>query len=264
MKMVLQSVSLCDDITIKSTDARGIRLSTNLGYLPVNKANIAYRAALMFYDSLSDSDYGIEIRLDKKIPVCAGMGGGSADGAAVLRALNRMHGFPLKREELLAICRKLGSDVAFCLEGGTALATGRGDVLTELPALASCHIVVCKPLFSVSTPELFKCINVKKIRLRPDTEELIKYIERCDAVSAARRMYNVFEDVLPKGRETIDDIKGILAENGAAGAAMTGTGSAVFGIFDDRCTANKAYAALKNKYGEVFFAVPVSKIDLNV
>ena len=163
MKMIFQTVDICDDISIKQTDNIGIKLYTNVGYIPTDRSNIAFKAAIMFLEKIERCDVGIEIHINKRIPVCAGMGGGSADGAAVLRGLNKMFNFPLSTIELLAMGREFGADVPFCIVGGTVLGCGRGDEMTTLPDLPKCHIVVCKPTFSVSTPTLFKRIDCKKI-----------------------------------------------------------------------------------------------------
>ena len=150
----------------------------------------------------------------------------------------------------------------FCIAGGTVLAEGRGELLTDLPPLPDCRIVVCKPSFAISTPELFSKIHVDRIRLRPDTGGLVDAISKRSLASVARRMYNVFEDVLPKGTGAIGDIKERLGDCGALGAAMTGTGSAVFGIFLDDKTASEAFEALKASYSECYLTSPTDRLEI--
>ena len=259
MKMIFQTVDICDDITIVKSDDTGIKLFTDVGYIPTDRSNIAYKAASLFLEKTGKIDCGIEIRLNKRIPVCAGMGGGSADGAAVLRGLNRMFDYPLKTEELLTIGRELGADVPFCVIGGTVLGCGRGDEMSYLPDLPDCYIVVCKPSFSVSTPTLFKRVDCRKIKLRPDTKGLIEALDSGNLNDFSRRMYNVFEDLLPVGRDIINSIKSTFYDNGALGTVMTGTGSAVFAVFDSENTAKAAFEVLSAEYAECFMARPVGK-----
>ncbi len=263
LKMIFQSVSLHDSVEIDINDSGKISVMSNLGYLPGDASNIAARAAKAFFDVIG-SDCGAEIRLYKRIPICAGMGGGSADGAAVLRALNRHFDYPLDTEKLISIGRDIGSDVPFCIIGGTVLASGRGDVMTELPPIPDCDIVICKPQFSISTPTLFKRIDCRKIRFRPDTDGLVSSIEAGELREIARRVFNVFEDVLTKERDGIEHIKSALHQQGAVGAAMTGTGSAVFGIFDSRERAERAYNELSGQYRECFITKPVKKFEQHV
>ena len=176
LKMIFQSVSLYDSVEIDINDSGNIAVASNLGYLPGDASNIAVRAAKAFFDEIG-SECGADLNLYKRIPGCAGLGGGSAVGAAVLRALNRHFGCPVDRERLIAIGRDIGSDVPFCIIGGTVLARGRGDVMSELPPIPDCDIVICKPQFSISTPVLFKRIDCRRIRLRPDTDGIVSSIE---------------------------------------------------------------------------------------
>lgn len=258
MCMVMQTISLCDTVSIKEELDEGIRVSTNLRFLPNDERNLAAIAARKYWEVNECQGKGLSIKIDKQIPVCAGMGGGSSDAAAVLRALNTMSEDPVLPDRLAEIGEKVGSDVPYCVIGGTALAEGKGEVLTRLPALPDCYIVVCKPAFSVSTPELFGCIDCRKIRCRPDTEGIVSALHAGDLPGVARRMYNVFEDVLPdRKRAEIDRIKHELISEGALGAVMSGTGPTVFGIFDDESKARSAYGILKAQYSDTFFTKPV-------
>ena len=260
MKMIFQTVDICDDITIRITDDSGIRITSNAEYIPCDGNNIAAKAAKIFLDECGRTDFGVEIDIQKRIPVCAGMGGGSADGAAVLRGLNKLFNYPVSLERLLEIGNEVGSDVPFCVVGGTVLGCGRGNVMSELVPLDECSIVVCKPSFSVSTPALFKRINCKKIKLRPDTDGMISALENKDVKSLARRMYNVFEEVLPSGRDTVNLIKNTFYDFGALGSVMTGTGSAVFAIFENYAAASNAYEHMKTEYKDCFITKPIGKL----
>jgi len=260
MKMVFQTIDLCDDITVQVTDKTGVTMTTNVKYIPCDDTNIAVKAANAFFRESGVQNHGAVIDIVKRIPVCAGMGGGSADGAAVLRALNKAFDNPLSLDKLLLIGRELGADVPFCIVGGTVLGCGRGDEMTTLPDLPKCHIVVCKPTFSVSTPTLFKRIDCKKIRLRPDTDGIINSLYAGDITGVARRMFNVFEDVLPVGKDVVNEIKSVFYDHGALGTAMTGTGSTVFALFDSTEKAKSAYEQLSKLYSECFMSKPIGRL----
>jgi len=252
MRMVMETVDLCDDMHIHVKEGAGVRLRTNLSFLPVDSRNIAATAAKVFFRELGLPEKRVTIRIHKRLPVSAGVAGGSANAAAVLRGLNELMGTKLSREDLMRLGLLLGSDVPYCIVGGTVLAEGRGERLTHLKPLPSCHIVICKPRFSISTPSLFAKIDCHKIRHRPDTPGIIAAIEAGELGQVAIRMYNVFEDVLDRRGKEIAGIKSTLLDGGALGAAMTGTGSSVFGLFEDEETARLAYARLKKNYPETF------------
>lgn len=252
MRMVMQSVGLYDDLTL-TFGGDGIRVKTQAAFLPGDEKNLAVKAALLFWKQLGREPEPMCIELQKHIPVCAGTAGGSSDAAAVLNALNQRCGNPLDQETMRMLGAQVGADVPFCLMGGTALAEGKGEVLTPLPALPNCQIVLSKPNFSISTPELFGRIQCGKIRRRPDTSGVIESLKRGDLTGVARRMYNVFEDVLPERCQTaVKEIKHTLIVHGALGAVMTGTGPTVFGLFDDPVSAQAAYQSLKERYAETF------------
>lgn len=257
MKMVMQSVSLCDDLRIALNDSGTVSMETNFGFLPRDGRNIAVKAAETFFGAAGMTGCGAHIVLQKRIPVGAGMGGGSTDAAAVLRLLNELCGTGFSREKLEQLGASLGSDVPFCIAGGTRLATNRGEVLSDLPPMPDCGLVICKPRFSIKTPELFARIDARRSRIHPDTEGLVSAIGAGDVTGIARRMYNVFEDVLPRRCGEVTVIKNRLLDAGALGAVMTGTGSAVFGIFADLAAAEQAAETLKTSYRETFAAQPV-------
>lgn len=253
MKMVMQSIGLTDRITMEPNEKGEVRSRSNLPYLPMGDKNLASAAVWTFYRSLKRPVSGWNITLDKSIPVCAGMAGGSSDAAAVLRALNRAEGEPYTAEELARVGEQIGSDVPYCVLGGTALAEGRGEVLTPLPALPRCWVVVCKPDFSVSTPELFRAIDSVRLRRRPDTAGVLQALDQGDLEGVARRMYNVFEDALPaRLYSRVQDLKKLLIQQGALGANMSGTGSATFGLFREEQTAQQAAQILREQCADVY------------
>lgn len=256
--MVMQTVELSDEITLTEEAQAGVRVRTDLRYLPGDDRNLAAVAARKFWEATGCQGKGLSIQIQKFIPVCAGMGGGSADAAAVLRALNDLSGLHLPVERLAQIGEQVGSDVPYCVLGGTALAEGKGERLTPLPALPDCHILICKPSFPISTPELFSCIDCRKIRCRPDTDGIVAALKAGDLAGVARRLYNVFEDVLTDRRGAeIAGIKNEMIAGGALGAAMSGTGPTVFGIFDSESKAQSAYQTLKSQYPDTFLTRPV-------
>ena len=252
LEMVMQTVDLSDEITIKCLPGTGVSIDTELTYLPRDERNNAAKAALAFFEHTGITGYSAEITIIKNIPVCAGLGGGSADGACVLRLLDRMFKTKLGRETLEEIGDTVGSDVPFCIDGGTKFGQSKGEMLTDLPPIPLSHIVICKPPFTLSTPELFGLVKCEKIRARPDTDGIIKSLEKGDIGGVARRMYNVFEDILPRGKLDINEIKGKLLDCNALGAVMTGSGPSVFGLFENKQTAKNAYDQLKKDYKECY------------
>ena len=253
LRMVMQSVSLHDTITLETGTGRGLTVETDKEFLPTDERNLAAAAALRFCEATGVDLGGLSLRIEKRIPVCAGMAGGSTDAAAVLRALNQMTGVNLPVEQLAEIGERVGSDVPYCVLGGTALAQGRGGRPTPLPPLPKCHVVLCKPAFPVSTPELFGRIDSVKLRCRPDTAGMLEALERQDLEGVARRLYNVFEDVLPERKAAeIASIRNSLIQFGALGACMSGTGPTVFGIFDDPAAAHAAWEELSVSYRDTF------------
>lgn len=254
LQMVMESISLADTLTIANGEGE---VSTNLRYLPTDRRNLAQIAAAAFREATGLGG-PVNIAIEKAIPVCAGLAGGSADAAAVLRAMNQPTGAGLSLEALADIGQRVGSDVPYCVLGGTALAEGRGERLTLLPPLPHCHVVVCKPPFSISTPWLFSQVKVHKIVRRPDTAGVMEALEKGDLAGVARRMYNVFEDVLePRHMATIAAIKAVLINCGALGASMSGSGPSVFGLFASEQDAKRAYRRLLEQYQSVFLCQTV-------
>lgn len=258
LRMVMQSITLADTLTLEENRGEGLRVSANLRFLPTGEKNLAAAAALRFWEALGREPEDLDIRIEKRIPVCAGMAGGSSDAAAVLRALNQRAGDPFSPKELARLGERVGSDVPYCVLGGTALAEGRGEVLTPLPPLPLCWVVACKPDFPISTPELFAQADRVKLRRRPDTAGLVAALEAGDLGGVARRMYNVFEDVLPARLYTrVAEIKNILIQCGALGANMSGSGPTAFGLFDRLEAAQEARACLAQRYRDTFLCETV-------
>ena len=260
MIMVMQTISLYDEIGVEITTAGNLCAKSNLKYIPTDEKNLAVKAAKLYLEAAENHTDGVVIHMNKVIPVGAGMAGGSSDAAAVLRAMNRYYHGALTREKLLAVAEKVGSDVPFCLIGGTALAEGRGEILTPLQPFPDCTFVVCKPEFSISTPELFHALDRIRLRSHPDTDGIISGLECGELSQICRRVYNVFEDVPDRRMRTVSEIKRKLLNAGAHAAVMTGTGSAVFGIFTDSSAAEKTCGELKKEYGFCVTAKPVQTL----
>ena len=258
LRMVMQSITLADTLTLEENQGEGLRVSANLRFLPTGEKNLAAAAALRFWEALGREPENLDIRIEKRIPVCAGMAGGSSDAAAVLRALNQRAGEPFSPKELARLGERVGSDVPYCVLGGTALAEGRGEMLTPLAPLPRCWMVACKPDFPISTPELFAQADRVKLRRRPDTAGLVAALEAGDLGGVARRMYNVFEDVLPARLYTrVAEIKNDLIQCGALGANMSGSGPTAFGLFDRLEAAQEARACLAQRYRDTFLCETV-------
>lgn len=264
MLMVMQTVTLCDEVSVELAPDEPSRAECNLRFVPADSRNLAVRAAETFFETAGIKNTGARLKLKKRIPVGAGLAGGSSDAAAVLRALNRLCKTAYTRAELETLAERVGSDVPFCVAGGTQLASGRGEKLSPLPPLPDCAIVICKPEFSVSTPELFRRLDSVKLRCRPDTQGIIEMLGRGDLPNIARRMYNVFEDVPDRRRAEIGEIKSVMLGEGALGSIMTGTGSAVFGIFGGDEDAKQAEARLRCDWRSVSLSRNMPEIELSV
>ena len=255
LRMVMQSVDLCDTLTLADGAGQSVRVRSNVGFLPEDGRNLAAAAALAFWKATGIEPEPLDIGLEKVIPVCAGLGGGSSDAAAVLRGMNERYATGLTLRQLAAIGEAVGSDVPYCVLGNTALAEGRGELLRDLPPLPGCWAVICKPDFSVSTPTLFAGIDAVRLRRRPDTDGVLRALEAGDLTGVCRRLYNVFEDALPKRcAAKVEQVKQVLIDCGALGAVMSGTGSAVYGLFDDKTAAQGATEELRTLFPEVFLA----------
>lgn len=251
LKTVMHEIPLADEITLEFSDGGALSCTTNLPYIR-SGTNLALRAARAFYERTGIRE-GLSISIKKRIPVGAGLGGGSADAAAVLRALNVRHGDPVPEGELRSIGAGLGADVPFCMAGGCALCEGIGEKLTPLRTLPRCTLVVIKPPISLSTAEMFAQLDrFPRRRERPDTDGFVAALEAGDLDGLAKRMFNSMELSSVASASEISEIKTGLFTLGALGACMSGSGSSVVGVFRRHETAEKAAAALKTPRREVF------------
>lgn len=257
LKSVMQTISLYDTIEMDIGTGEAWKLSCSRGDIPCDERNLAWKAAKLFCDTVGFDPDGIAIRMIKQIPSGAGMGGGSADAAAVLRILNRHCGNPLSPEVLADLGAKVGSDVPFCVLGGTVMCEGRGEIMRPLPDIPKCVIVGCKPEFSVSTPVLFRRIDSVDIYDHPDNDAMEQAIVSGDVKAIAREIYNVFDPVVSEDHPEIEHIKGICRRHGALAAQMTGSGSVVFAIMPDQNSAEAARRELEKNYPQAFVAEPV-------
>lgn len=250
--MVMQTIDLWDDVTVSVGPGKGIFLDPGLSYLPADRRNIAWKAAETFLEKAGISGSRIDIRVIKRIPVAAGLAGGSADGAAVLLALQQLFGAPLTAEALFDAALSLGADVPYCMRGGTMLAQGIGEVLSPLPPMPPCFVVLCKPPFAVSTPEVYRRLDKRRITRRPDTRGLCGALKAGDYNGVVHRLYNVLEDVTAGMHDEVESIKSALLDLQADGAVMSGSGPSVFGLFRDETRARLAYERLASRYADTF------------
>lgn len=244
VRMIMQTISLYDKIFIKKTKNAGIKVNTNLYYLPNNENNLVYKAAKLLIDEF-DIKSGLSIDLEKYIPVAAGMAGGSSDAAAVLVGVNKLFGLGLSRKQLMDRGVNIGADVPYCIMRGTALAEGIGEKLTKLKPLPKCYVLIAKPGISVSTKFVYGNLVADEIETHPDIDGIIEAINNADILSVADRLGNVLEDVTIKEYPVIDELKQFMKAKGALNSLMSGSGPTVFGIFTDREAADKAYRELK-------------------
>lgn len=249
--MIMQQVALFDTITVKSSKKGEIKLTSNTNRIPLDEANIVYKAA-MYLKTKYSVKLGAIINIDKVIPIAAGLAGGSTDAAMTLKLLDRVWDLKLTKAELLDAGRKLGSDVPFCLEGGTALAEGLGDKLTRLKPMPECYILLAKPSISISTKDVYQGIDFLEILDRPNIDDMIKAINNEDILGVCDNLCNVLENVTIKMCPLIKDLKSKLIENGALGSMMSGSGPTVFGIFLDQFDAYRAYDHVKGMVNEIF------------
>lgn len=257
IKSIMQTISIRDDVEIDVGTGEPWTLECSQEGIPTDERNLAWKAAKVYCDGLKKDPNGLTIRITKRIPSGAGMGGGSADAAAVLRALNRYYGSPLSILALAELGAQVGSDVPFCVLCGTAMCEGRGELLRKLPDMPDCVFVVCKPEFSVSTPELYKKIDQVAIPKHPDHMAMESALLAGDVAKVADLIYNVFDPVVTADHLEINYIKSICNSYGALGMQMTGSGSAVYAIMPSFEYAAVVCNMLKDNYPNVFIAKPV-------
>lgn len=244
VRMIMQTIHLFDRVNIEKTSEPGIKIKTNLSYLPVNENNLIYKAGRLLMDEF-DITEGVSVDLDKRIPVAAGMAGGSTDAAAMLYGMNKMFRLGLSMQELKDRGVKIGADVPYCLMRGTALAEGIGEKLKSLPPMIKCPVLIAKPQISVSTKFVYENLKLDGKVNHPDIDQLIKDIKAKDLQGVCDHMGNILETVTIPNYPIIAEIKKNMIENGAAGAMMSGSGPTVFGLFDDAEKAKQAYKAMK-------------------
>ncbi len=257
LQSVMQTISIRDDVELDIDTGKPWTLSCSAEGIPEDDRNLAWKAAKVFCDKLGKDPNGLSIRITKRIPSGAGLGGGSADAAAVLRALNRFYDSPLSVFALAELGAQVGSDVPFCTLTGTAMVEGRGERLRPLPPMPDCTFVVCKPDFSVSTPELYRKLDTVAIPVRPNNRAMESALVAGDLQAVADQVYNVFDPVVTAEHLELNYIKSICNSYGSLGQQMTGSGSAVFAIMPSFEYAAVVCNMLKDNFPNVFIAKPV-------
>jgi 4-diphosphocytidyl-2-C-methyl-D-erythritol kinase len=247
VRMIMQTVNLYDRITLAKSATPGIRIRTNLHFLPVNENNLVYKAVKLLQDEFQ-LEGGVDIDLQKYIPVAAGMAGGSSDAATVLHGMNRLYNLKLSRSQLMerGIC--LGADVPYCLMRGTALAEGIGEKLTRLPPAPNGHILIAKPSISVSTKFVYSNLKLDELESHPKIDAQIQAIRQGDFNGMAGLMENVLETVTIPAYPVVGQLKQIMKDMGALNAMMSGSGPTVFGLFDDEEKAKAAYRRMRQEH----------------
>ena len=257
LQSVMQTISIRDDIEIDIGTGEPWKIECDKEGIPTDERNLAWKAAKIYFETMKLEPDGITIRITKRIPSEAGLGGGSADAAAVLRALNRHYDNPLSILALAELGAAVGSDVPFCVIGGTAMVEGRGERIRKLPDMPDCVFVVCKPDFSISTPSLYKKIDETAIAKRPDNAAMESALLAGDLGKIAENLYNVFDPLVTAEHLELNYIKSIFNSYGSCGQQMTGSGSAVFAITQEFEYAAVICDMLKANYPHVFIAKPV-------
>ena len=244
VRMIMQTINLFDRLEIKKIKESAIKIHTNLFFLPVNENNLVYKAAKLLIDEFGIQE-GVSVGLTKKIPVAAGMAGGSTDAAAMLFGMNRLFGLGLSKKQLMERGVKIGADVPYCIMRGTALAEGIGDKLSPLPEMVKCPVLIAKPQISVSTKFVYQNLKLDDKTVHPDIERLIEDIRNKDLKAVSDHMGNVLESVTIPNYPVISQIKEQMMDSGAVGSMMSGSGPTVFGLFDDSRTAQLAFGKIK-------------------
>ncbi len=257
LKSVMQTVSVRDDVEIDVGTGKPWALKCSVEGIPTDERNLAWKAAKIYLDTIGKDPEGLEIRITKRIPSEAGMGGGSADAAAVLRALNRHYGEPLSIAALAELGSLVGSDVPFCVLCGTAMVEGRGEKLRKLPDMPDCYFVICKPDFSASTPALYQKLDESVIGKHPDNRAMEAALLAGDLEKVCQNIYNVFDPVVTQDHLELNYIKSLFHNYGAIAYQMTGSGSAVFAVVSEFEIAAVICDMLKPNYPRVYIAKPV-------
>ena len=248
--MIMQSVSLHDIVTVEKTDTKDIKITCDVPSIPTDEKNIAYKAAKAFFDYTAIENTGIAIDIQKNIPHAAGLAGGSTDGAAVIVALGEIFGVALKEKDIIAIGSRVGADVPFCALGGTMLAQYTGTVLSHLPDMDLPYIIIVKPSQDVSTAEAYAAFDSAERVRHLDKNGMLQAVIAGDIDKVYEKVDNVFEQFIDVTERVI--IKDIMRKSGAKCACMSGSGPSVFGIFEDKASAEKCLAELKRDYPQSY------------
>ena len=246
VKMIMQTVKIYDGIELYVTNTGKIEVETNLFFLPNNENNLVYKAAKLLMDEFGVKK-GLKIKLQKVIPVAAGMAGGSSDAASVMYGVNRLFKLGLTTQQLMERGVKIGADVPYCIMRGTALSEGIGEKLTRLPAPPKTAVLVAKPPISVSTKFVYENLHLDTLERHPDVDAMVRAIEAKDLQGIADNMENVLETVTVKEYPVIEEIKQVIRENGAINALMSGSGPTVFGLYENESDAEAAADAIKKQ-----------------
>ena len=244
VRMVMQTIHLYDQLLIQKSETPGIQIHSNLSFLPVNENNLVYKAGKLLMDEF-DIHTGVSVELNKRIPVAAGMAGGSTDAAAMLYGMNQLFGLKLKRKDLMERGVQIGADVPYCIMRGTALAEGIGEKLSALPPMVKCPVLIAKPAVSVSTKFVYQNLKLNEQTPHPDIDALITDIRNSDLDNICADMGNVLETVTIPNYPVIAQIKEQMLKSGAKASMMSGSGPTVFGLFGDEETARRARAEMK-------------------
>ena len=248
LETIMQTVQLYDGVYMKKLDQPEIRLKTNLSWLPTDERNLAWKAANLMIETFG-IEGGVFIEIDKRIPVAAGLAGGSTDCAAVLVGMNRLYDLHLSEAELEELAGKLGSDIPYCVRRGTVLCEGVGEIMTNVEhPCPECHVVLAKLPVSVSTVSVYKGLKWDQVKDHPDTKAMLDAMEEGDVAKMGKLLCNVLETVTIEMHPKIREIKNRLMELGAEGALMSGSGPTVFALFKDREKARKAAGLVKREF----------------
>ncbi len=248
IKTIMQTLDLSDTITVSKNETDIITISTNSGKIPADSSNLAYKAAECLKESYNING-GIAIKIDKNIPVAAGLAGGSSDCAATLIAVRDLYNLPAVNSELAEIGKSIGADVPYCIYGGTYLAEGIGEKLTKLPPFPMINVLIAKPDINVSTAWVYKNFDLSKVRKVPNVDKMREYIEENNIQEICHNLCNVLESVTAEKYPIIDDIKKAMIEFGALGTLMSGSGPTVFGLYMEKKECEKAFNYLREKLG---------------
>ncbi|EMG27984.1 4-diphosphocytidyl-2-C-methyl-D-erythritol kinase [Listeria fleischmannii 1991] len=259
VEMVMTTIDLSDSLQLELLEEDRIELDVNAHFIPDDKRNLIYQAAELLKNRY-DVKKGVKITLDKQIPVSAGLAGGSTDAAATFKGLNKLWNLGLSLEKLADLSAEIGSDIAFCLYGGTALATGRGELIERLNRMPGCWIILAKPNIGVQTPSVYKELRVQEVG-HPNTKKMLEAISRGDLDGIFDSMGNVLESVTLEKNSQVKQLKDKMLEFGADAAMMSGSGPTVFAIVKQHSRAKRVYNGLRGFCNEVYMVRPLSYDD---